>query len=276
MPVALADWRSPYASTAEDSNDFTSEIRSAVDHGDFNDPECTIEMACAAAEASEAVTHALDHQWALYTPQQAATVASALFVQLSATVDSLHNMRQVLGEMAARGDVDRIRTVGQAEAGGGLAQVVGRLGEVAQQLEAVVDGHAEASVRALHGVRSTASLPTNVHETIAAVAALLGESATLNVRHEPGAYDLETDRGFGCGCQIDIMHQGEKYIFGRGDCCWSLVCESDGRPMSDGSVVYDACAELATSLETAHPHQLAYLIQQALPATTQVARVCEQ
>ncbi|MFJ5049747.1 hypothetical protein [Streptomyces sp. NPDC088719] len=49
----------------------------------------------------------------------------------------------------------------------------------------------------------------------------------------------------------------EEYTFYRGDCAWSLVKDSDGRDLGDGSTVYDAHETLSVSLKTAHPQQLA-------------------
>ncbi|MFC5723444.1 hypothetical protein ACFP1Z_25090 [Streptomyces gamaensis] len=268
MSDALPDWRAPYVTTAGEDNEFVTDIRSVVEGGYLTDPTLTIEMACAAAEASEAVTRALDHPWALYTPQQAATVASALFAQLSATADSLRGMQRVLGAMADRGDAGRTddsTTAGAAPAGA-LADAVGHLGEAARQLEAVVTGHAHSSVHALQATPSNVTLPQDVHEAFVALAGLLGEDATLNVHHEPGAYDPDDEDGFGCGCDIDILHEGEKYNFHRGDCCWTMIRLSDGRPTKHGTVSYDIWAELPVRLATAHPHQLAQAIRDSLAA----------
>ncbi|WP_371621575.1 hypothetical protein OG245_00690 [Streptomyces sp. NBC_01116] len=47
------------------------------------------------------------------------------------------------------------------------------------------------------------------------------------------------------------------YTFYRGDCAWSIVKDSDGRDLGDGSAVYDAHEALSVNLKTAHPQQLA-------------------
>ena len=92
-------WQALYEQAADYGNDFVTEVRSAVDYG-MSDPEDTVQMACAAAETAEAAAQALSHEWALYTPQQAATVAAALFAQMQATAKSLRTLHQATGHIA--------------------------------------------------------------------------------------------------------------------------------------------------------------------------------
>lgn len=92
-----------------------------------------------------------------------------------------------------------------------------------------------------------------------AVAALLaeqhGQAVTLNRRHENSEFEGTGD-GFGCGCNVTILSGDEEYSFHRGDSEWWLTRESDGRKLSDGSIVYDACETLSTTWKIAHPQQL--------------------
>lgn len=64
-------------------------------------------------------------------------------------------------------------------------------------------------------------------------------------------------RRIGCGCEITLHTVEEESTFYRGDCAWSLVKDSDGRDLGDGSTVYDAHETLSVSLKTVHPQQLA-------------------
>jgi hypothetical protein len=85
-------WDALYEQAADQSSDLVSEVRSAVEHG-THDPADSVEMACAAAETTWASGQALSNPWSLYTPQDAATVASALFVQLQYTPTPSRNSR---------------------------------------------------------------------------------------------------------------------------------------------------------------------------------------
>ncbi|WP_318212274.1 hypothetical protein [Streptomyces sp. SJL17-1] len=243
---------------AHDANDLVSEVRTAVEYG-MCDPRDSVEMVCAGAETAEAVVTALSSPWSLYTPQDAATVASALFVQLRHTADALQELGRAVGRVAERGEA-----VVPAAAGAGqpanLGDALATLRAVSGQIHGLVARHASTTVRALHAAPGTAPVPADAHEAVAAVAALLAEqhdrAVTLNTRHADGEYEPESDGGFGCGCDVTILAAGEEYNFHRGDSEWSLTRESDGRELSDGSTVYGTHETLSTTLKTAHPRQL--------------------
>jgi hypothetical protein len=185
-------------------------------------------------------------------------VAAGLFVQLEHQAEALQELGRAVGRIAGRGE-----TVQPAPAGPGqpanLADALAALQSVSEQVRALVARHAPATVRALDAAPASAPVGADVHETVVAVAGLLAEqhdgTVTMNRRHEDGAFE-DPDDGFGCGCDITLHTAEEEYTFHRGDSEWSLVKESDGRELSDGSTVYETHDTLSVSLGTAHPQQL--------------------
>ncbi|MGW7071878.1 hypothetical protein ACWGII_41270 [Streptomyces sp. NPDC054855] len=246
-----------YEQAANEPSDLAAEVRTAVEYG-MHDPRDSVEMACAAAETAEAAVTALSSPWALYTPQDAATVASALFVQLQHTADALGELGHALGRIAERGETQVPAPAGPGQPAN-LGDALATLQSVSEQIHGLAARHASTTVRALHAAPASAPRPGDVHETVVAVAALLaeqhGQAVTLNRRHEDAEFE-DPDDGFGCGCDVTILADDEEYNFHRGDSEWSLTRESDGRGLSDGSVVYDAYETLSTTWKTAHPQQL--------------------
>lgn len=260
-------WTALYEGTGVEPNDYVTEVRSAVEHG-LHDPEDSVEMACAAAETGSASVQALLSQWSLYTPQDAAVVASALFVQLRHGAEALAELALSAGRIVERGEAE---LPAPAETGqpANLADALVALRTVSDAVHGLVDGHASTTVRALHAAPGAAPLPGDAHETVVAVAALLAEqhdqAVTLNQRHPDGAFE-DADDGFGCGCGITIAGDGDEYSFHRGDCEWSLVRESDGQKLPDGSTVFRTWETLSTTLLKAHPQQLVDDILRAIAA----------
>ncbi|MFE0777108.1 hypothetical protein [Streptomyces sp. NPDC058861] len=250
-------WTALYEEEADVHGDYVSNVRSAVEYG-LSDPEDTVEMACAAAETAGASVTALSGPWSLYTPQDAATVASALLVQLRNNADALTELTRAVGRIVERGEAELPAPAGPGQPAN-LADVLATLRTVADTVHGLVDRHASTTVRALYAAPSTAALPEDVHETVLAVAALLAEQhdqeVTLNRRHPDGAYEGD-DSGFGCGCNITIAANGEECTLYYGDSEWVLARESDGRKLPDGSTVFSNCENLSTTLKTAHPQQL--------------------
>ncbi|MEU9108926.1 hypothetical protein AB0D54_32290 [Streptomyces xanthophaeus] len=266
-------WNGLYEQAADKQNDLVSEVRTAVDYG-MDDPEDSVEMACTAAETAGAVVQALESPWALYTPQDAATVASALFVQLQHSADALQELRRSVGRIVERGDADLVAPAGAGKPAN-LSDALETLQSLADTIHALVARHASTTVRALDAAPSLAPVPADAHQTVVAVAALLAEQhegeVTLNTRHEEGDYDPETDGGFGCGCDVTILEADEEYNFHRGDSEWSVTRESDGLELPDGSIVFDTRETLSTSLKTAHPQQLTDDVLHVIATDRQVA-----
>ncbi|MFF3787176.1 hypothetical protein [Streptomyces sp. NPDC001933] len=204
---------------------------------------------------------ALSGPWSLYTPQDAATVASALFVQLQYSADALRELACAVGRIVERGDAELPAPAGAGQPAN-LSDALETLRLVSGTIHGLADRHASATVRALHAAPSSAPVPPDAHQTVVAVAALLTQqhdgAVTLNTRHEDGAYEDEDDPddGYGCGCDVTIVSGDEEYNFHRGDSEWSLTRESDGQKRSDGVTVYNTWETLSTTLRTAHPQQL--------------------
>ncbi|MFF9499598.1 hypothetical protein [Streptomyces sp. NPDC014656] len=251
-------WTALYERTDDGHGDYVSEVRSAVEYG-LHDPRDSVEMACAAAETAGASVHSLSSAWSLYTPQDAATVASALFVQLRHNADALQELVHSVGRIVERGEAELPAPAGPGQPAN-LADALATLRTVADTVHKLVDRHASTTVRALHAAPGTAPLPTDVHETVVAVAALLAErhdqEVMLNQHHSDGAYE-DADEDFGCGCTITITDGGEEYTFHRGESEWSLTRQSEGEEQPDGSIAFRTWQTLSTTLKTAHPQQLA-------------------
>ncbi|MFE2094182.1 hypothetical protein [Streptomyces sp. NPDC059460] len=258
-PAADSDdnlsWRDLYDRAAREPNDLVGEVRTAVEYG-MHDPRDSVEMVCAAEETTAAVVTALSSPWSLYTPQDAATVASGLFVQLQHHADALQELGRAVGRIAERGEVELPAPAVPGQPAN-LGDALAALQSMSEQVRGLVTRHASTTVRALHAAPGSAPVPADVHETVVAAAALLAEqhggAVRLNRRHEDGAYE---DDGFGCGCDITLVTGNEEYNFHRGDSEWSLIRESDGRELPDGSTVYDTHETLSITLKTAHPQQL--------------------
>ncbi|MFJ6615062.1 hypothetical protein ACIQPT_32860 [Streptomyces sp. NPDC091289] len=250
-------WHEVYERAAHEPNDLVREVRCAVEYG-MHDPRDSVEMLSASEETTRAVVTALSSPWSLYTPQDAATVAAGLFVQLEHQAEALQELGRAVGRIAGRGE-----TVLPAPAGPGqpanLADALAALRSVSEQVRSLVARHAPGIVRTLDAAPASAPIGADMHETVAAVAGLLTEqhdgTVTLNRHHEDGEFE-DPDDDFGCGCDITFHTAEDVYTFHRGDSEWSLVKESDGRELSDGSTVYDTYDTLSVSLGTAHPQQL--------------------
>lgn len=252
-------WHNLYEQVADQQNDLVSEVRTAVEYG-MSDPQDSVEIACAAAETAEACVQALSSPWSLYSPQDAATVASALFVQLQQNAHALQELGRAVGRIVERGETELPAPAGAGQPAN-LADALAVLRAVSDQIHGLVARHASTTVRALHAAQGSAPVPADAHQTVVGVAALLAEqhvgAVTLNTRHEDGGFDPESDDGFGCGCDVTILSNGEEYNFHRGDSEWSVSRASDGQELPDGSTVFQTWETLSTSLKTAHPQQLA-------------------
>ncbi|TXS23027.1 hypothetical protein EAO70_05220 [Streptomyces sp. adm13(2018)] len=250
-------WTALYEEEGEVFDDYVSAVRSAVAYG-LAGPEDAMEMACAAAETAGASVQALSGQWSLYTPQDAARVASALLVQLRSNAYALTELADAVGRIVKRGEAELPVAAGPGQPAN-LTDALTTLRTLADTVHGLVDRHASTTVRALHAAPSTTNLPEDVHETLVAVAALLAEqhdqAVTLTQRHPDDAYEDDGESS-GCGCDITIAADGEEYTLSYGDSEWALTRESDGRKLPDGSIVFSDHETLSTTLETAHPQHL--------------------
>lgn len=143
-----------YERAADEPSDFVSEVRAAVEYG-MCDPRDSVEMACAAAETAEAVATALSSPWALYTPQDAATIASALFVQLQHTADAVGELGCALGRIAERGETQVPAPAGPGQPAN-LGDALAMLRSVSEQIHGLAARHASTTVRALYAAPASA------------------------------------------------------------------------------------------------------------------------
>ncbi|MGX4695051.1 hypothetical protein [Streptomyces sp. JNUCC 63] len=228
-----------------------------------DDPGQTIALAIAGAEATAGLAAALEDEWALYTPQQVAVTASALFAQIAAAGAALEKLDGCLDVMAERGEITApdYDGVGEAER---LCTAQTALGAAGQKASGAIDARAcDAAVDILASTPYAGALPANAHDTITQLAGLLGDSAKLLPGHLPdGTGRAELDH-YGCGCRIELTDRdGTVWDFHRADSAWDLIpladTSSDGRRLEG--------MELSMTEACPHPRHLALLVRQALEA----------
>lgn len=243
------DWRSLWrtADVEDFAHDLVGELRSAMAHG-VVEPDETMGIAAAAAESCAALPTALrGSDWAIRTPWEVAAAAAAAFAMAESAVEALRGLTGVLQHMEARGDL----------ASHTVVAATSRLTAAADELSGFVHHDAEQTVAHLIGMPSAAPAPpANVHETLVAVATMLGDLATLNNRENSADHIPDGDNGFGCGCDVEIEYKGDSWNFARGDSTWSLLREKDGQKLSDGSTVFPTSYELPAASAVADPRQL--------------------
>ncbi|MCX4451740.1 hypothetical protein [Streptomyces sp. NBC_01789] len=168
QPVAAAalddatSWTALYEKTGSDQSDYVSEVRSAVEYG-LNDPRESVEMACAAAETADAAAEVLSSTWSLYTPQDAASVASALLVQLQNSAGAFAELVSAVGRLVERGEAELPAPASPGQPAN-LTDALMALRTVADTVNDLVDRHASCIVHALDAAPGTAVLPGDVHE----------------------------------------------------------------------------------------------------------------
>ncbi|WP_159054750.1 hypothetical protein [Streptomyces dysideae] len=230
-----------------------------------DDPGQILALAIVGAEAAEGLAAALEDEWALYTPQQAAVTASALFAQIAAAGAALEKLSDCLDVMAGRGEITASDYDGAGEAERlCTAQTV--LGAAGQEAFGAIDAHdCDEAVDILATTPYTGPLPVSTHETFVQLAGLLGESAKLIPGCRPPAEAVSPARDYedGCGCRIELTDRDSiVWDFHRSDGTWYFMPLADatlsGRPL--------AGKELSMTQACPHPQHLALLVQQTLSA----------
>lgn len=245
-------------------DDVCEEVRLLAERGP-EDPGQTIALAVAGAEAAEGLAAALEDPWALYTPQQVAVTASALFTQITTAGTALEKLDRLLDVMAERGDITEpdYDGVGEAER---LCTAQSTLGAAGQEAAGAIDVRAcDEAVALLTSTPCTAVMPTNTHETLTQLAGLLGDSTKLVPGCRPPAEAVCAARDYtdGCGCHVELTDRdGIVWELHRSDGTWYFMPLADvtpnGRPL-DGR-------KLSMTEALPHPQHLALLVQQTLAA----------
>ncbi|MCG7522957.1 hypothetical protein MHW47_00610 [Streptomyces sp. OfavH-34-F] len=101
--MALAPLHAEDRQAVREPNDLVGEVRTAVEYG-LNDPVDSVEMISTAEETARAVVTALSSPWSLYTPQDAATAAAGLFVQLEQQAAAVAELGRAVERIAGRGE----------------------------------------------------------------------------------------------------------------------------------------------------------------------------
>jgi hypothetical protein len=226
-----------------------------------DDPGQTIALAIVGAEAAEGLAAALDDEWALYTPQQAAVTASALFAQIAAAGAALEKLSDHLDVMAERGEatVPDYDGTGEAKRLCTAQSVLGGAGEAFGAIDA---RDCDEAVDILATTAYTGPLPGSTHETYTRLAALL-DDAKLIPACRPPAEDVCAAQDYedGCGCHIEPRrHRVGLPPLGR-----HLVRHAPGRRHTQGPPLTGR--ELSMTQTCPHPQHLALLVQQTLAGT---------
>jgi hypothetical protein len=233
-------------------NDLVSAVAQVGE--DAYEPRDVLALSCAAAIASTALSDAIDHKWALYTPQDAAVVASALCAQMSATVETLQKLARAVEQIIERGDMDLPESSGATDREvGDLAGALDQIGGIADRLGPHVDDLAEVAAR-IHEVPAGFRSSRNVHENLRAVVDLLAVDVEI-VGDEPS----DDHDGDECPCTAVITHGGETYYLNFHDSEWALLRKSDAVTSSDGrtSWINGGSIKIDAREPLVHPQQLA-------------------
>ncbi|MER5842736.1 hypothetical protein ABT099_20965 [Streptomyces prasinus] len=144
-----------------------------------DDPGQTIALAIVGAEAAEGLAAALDDEWALYMPQQAAVTASALFAQIAAAGAALEKLSDHLDAMAERGEITVPDYDGTGEAER-LCTAQSVLGAAGQEAFGAIDARdCDEAVDILATTAYTGPSPGSTHETYIQLAALLDDAKLI-------------------------------------------------------------------------------------------------
>ncbi|MEU9014277.1 hypothetical protein AB0D12_31810 [Streptomyces sp. NPDC048479] len=251
-------------SDLEDSSSYVNDLAGATEQvgDDATEPKDTLALAVTAAIASESLGKALDHDWALYTPQDAAVVASAIHATIHASIGNLRALEQAVRQVAERGDVTIPDLSGWvAPEQENLADALDRLTGTAHQLEEDL-GMLAPAVHSLNKSPARYRPPANVHEATMAVAAIFGASAEIKQADNHRPDDLVN----GCGCSLTITQGGDKAYFYYSDSGWHLMRHSAATVSEDGSMVWTNNPFFDVQEPLAHPEQSAQGIRSAMGA----------
>ncbi|MFH8581732.1 hypothetical protein [Streptomyces zaomyceticus] len=239
-------------------NDLASAAEQAAD--DANEPADTLALAVTAAIASEGLGKGLGHEWAIYTPQDAAVVASAINATLQDSVTNLRLLEQAVRHIAARGEVS---IPAPSESGeDNLADALDCLTSTADEIQAHLK-LLPTAIRTLDVASCTYQSPQDTYDTVMAVAALFGGQAKTITNLE----DCRADQGDAddpCGCVLEISAPGERYFFDYSDSGWSLLRHGAAVTDAEGNMSWTGTSCLDVKDAIVHPHQLVEQIRRIM------------
>ncbi|MGW6570058.1 hypothetical protein [Streptomyces sp. NPDC054975] len=249
-------------SDSEDTSGYVNDLASAAEQvaDDAHEPTDTMALAVTAAIASAGLGKSLGHEWAIYTPQDAAVVASAINATLQDSAANLRLLEQAVRSIAARGEVSIPTPTESGE--DNLADALDHLTRAANEIQAGLDLLPPA-IHALNAAPCSYRSPEDVHATVVAVAALLGDQAEIITKLEDCRAD-QGDQDDPCGCVLEISAPGERYFFDYSDSGWSLLRHSAAVTNADGNMVWNGTNTLDVKEATVHPHQLVEEIKRTM------------
>jgi hypothetical protein len=237
----------------EDNGTYVNDLVGSAEQvaGDCGEPRDTLALACASAITAEGLTQALNAEWSLYTPQDAAVVASALYSQVASSIANLRSLDAAVRRVEQRADVQVDHTVSDA---------LQRLTMTADSLHAAL-APLRPVVETLDRTPTSYVPAENVHETLEEVATLLGPGADLI--NNCGGQGPSSRYG-GCGCVLHISQRGDVYYFDYGEAGWSLLCDGDAQRRPDGTMAWVNPEQLEVKEPEAHPAHLVAAIRRAI------------
>lgn len=254
-----ANWREMFEDLSGRFGHLSDVDSDIYDLEGIGEPRHTLGAAGSMAAAAEGLTKALEEDWALYTPQEAAAVAAALNATLRALGENLHALRRAVDRISERGELGVVIDDDEA-----AADAVDRLSSTVDELHAPIE-MLEPAISGLAATPGTFRLPRTVHENMVKLADLLEGAGELVINedgHKPDA------TGEGCGCNIHIHHEGEMYYFDYSGMDWVLIREAGGTSLPDGGKVYSDRDMISLDLldPLSHPRQITDVLRAALEA----------
>lgn len=256
-----ANWREMYEDLSSKFGHLSDLGSDVFEVENVGEPRHTLSAAGSLAAAAEGLTKALEQDWALYTPQEAAAVAAALHATLQATEENLYALQRAVVRLGERGEIGIVIDDDET-----ASDAVDRLGATADELSPHLS-MLDPSIPGLAATPSTFQPPRTVHENMIAISEALGAAAQL-VTYEDGHKPHET--GNSCGCVIHLRHDGDLYFFDYSGLDWSLAAEKAGKPLPDGGKVWSGADMISLDLldPLGHPRQIADAAREALRVST--------
>ncbi|MFB6837192.1 hypothetical protein [Streptomyces sp. NPDC056361] len=219
-------------------------------------PEGTAEVMLDAASAAKQARQVLDSPWAVYQAEDAETT-------LAVALDLLLTAQELVGDVLDR--VVEARHRGDIRDSDGLTHALHTGRRAAVQMYRGGRHELGLVVEALaHTARHyPGRLPRDSHETVAAAAAALGDSARVDDEHHDETADATQ---VSCGCTLVLDVDGQTWYVSWND-EWAAVLDTG---CTDSYVLTEGVdfVELAILPLSVHPHQMVEAIRRHIPSTT--------